>query len=189
MKVLTLWQPWATLVVMGAKMVETRSFNTKFSGEVLIHSSSKPADPEILKQPFFSDILAGKPLPLGMIIGKVTLDGTFKTDDSNFYFYESDRYFGNFRTQKAAEKAWGRNVKREMAFGDYSPGRYGWELFEPVEFTNHTPFKGGVGFTKEFRDKICLVCGCTENNCSGCIEKIGVPCHWLNKNLCSACKN
>lgn len=35
----------------------------------------------------------------------------------------------------------------------------------------------------------CLICGCTDNNCSQCVEKTGEPCYWIdnNKNLCSAC--
>jgi hypothetical protein len=33
----------------------------------------------------------------------------------------------------------------------------------------------------------CRVCGCTDENCSGCIEKTGAPCHWVALDLCSAC--
>lgn len=33
----------------------------------------------------------------------------------------------------------------------------------------------------------CAVCGCTDNDCSKCIEKTGHPCHWFNNSLCSAC--
>ena len=33
----------------------------------------------------------------------------------------------------------------------------------------------------------CRVCGCTDNDCSGCIERTGEPCHWVARDLCSAC--
>lgn len=33
----------------------------------------------------------------------------------------------------------------------------------------------------------CRVCGCTENDCSQCIEKTGDACHWVEDDLCSAC--
>jgi PRTRC genetic system protein E len=33
----------------------------------------------------------------------------------------------------------------------------------------------------------CRVCGCTEADCSQCIEKTGKPCHWVEDDLCSAC--
>lgn len=40
------------------------------------------------------------------------------------------------------------------------------------------PTKGG---------RSCRVCGCTDADCSGCIERTGQPCHWVGPNLCSAC--
>lgn len=33
----------------------------------------------------------------------------------------------------------------------------------------------------------CRVCGCTDDNCSQCIQKTGRPCHWVEDDLCSAC--
>ncbi len=33
----------------------------------------------------------------------------------------------------------------------------------------------------------CRVCGCTDDDCSGCIERTGHPCCWVEDDLCSAC--
>lgn len=35
----------------------------------------------------------------------------------------------------------------------------------------------------------CMICGCTDDDCRGCIERTGVPCSWVNERetLCSAC--
>jgi len=35
----------------------------------------------------------------------------------------------------------------------------------------------------------CMVCGCTDEDCSGCIARTGMPCSWANtaETLCSAC--
>ncbi len=33
----------------------------------------------------------------------------------------------------------------------------------------------------------CAVCGCTDLDCSQCIEAQGHPCHWATPNLCSRC--
>lgn len=35
----------------------------------------------------------------------------------------------------------------------------------------------------------CKICGCTDNDCSQCIEKTGFPCYWVDDTheLCSAC--
>lgn len=36
-------------------------------------------------------------------------------------------------------------------------------------------------------ERTCRVCGCTDDNCAGCIERTGTPCYWVAKDLCSAC--
>ena len=33
----------------------------------------------------------------------------------------------------------------------------------------------------------CRQCGCTDIDCSGCIKRTGEPCHWVERDLCSAC--
>ena len=33
----------------------------------------------------------------------------------------------------------------------------------------------------------CRSCGCTDDDCSGCIEATGEPCTWVERDLCSAC--
>lgn len=33
----------------------------------------------------------------------------------------------------------------------------------------------------------CRVCGCSDDDCAGCIAKTGHPCHWVAPRLCSAC--
>jgi len=38
MKALTLYQPWATLIAIGAKKVETRWWSTKYRGPLAIHA-------------------------------------------------------------------------------------------------------------------------------------------------------
>ena len=36
--------------------------------------------------------------------------------------------------------------------------------------------------------RFCRVCGCTQFNCSQCVEKTGRPCYWVEEDLCSACQ-
>ena len=33
----------------------------------------------------------------------------------------------------------------------------------------------------------CRKCGCTDHDCTGCVERTGRPCHWVEPDLCSAC--
>jgi chromosome partitioning protein len=37
-------------------------------------------------------------------------------------------------------------------------------------------------------ERKCRICGCTDGDCRQCIEKTGQRCHWVEDNLCSACK-
>ena len=49
MKVLTLKQPWATLVAEGIKKYEFRSWKTKYRGKILIHAGAG-IDKEAIRQ-------------------------------------------------------------------------------------------------------------------------------------------
>ena len=42
MKVLTIKNPWATLIINGYKKYEFRSWKTKYRGKILIHTSINP---------------------------------------------------------------------------------------------------------------------------------------------------
>ena len=47
-------------------------------------------------------------------------------------------------------------------------------------------------FLKKFQTrtiKKCFVCGCTDNDCTQCIERTGSTCYWVTEDLCSACAN
>ncbi len=33
----------------------------------------------------------------------------------------------------------------------------------------------------------CIKCGCTDENCSQCVESQGEPCHWVAPDKCSRC--
>jgi activating signal cointegrator 1 len=148
MKVISLLQPWATLVVIGAKKIETRSFNTKFRGELLIHASK--AFPMHTKElastsPFYDVLIEagylkinGRSfsfnLPFGAIIGKVNLASTIPSE-------KVQEGFG----VKVGGDAW-RFTAQEFAFGDYSPNRFGWLLKDAVQFAQLIPAKGQLGF-------------------------------------------
>jgi len=115
MKALTLTQPWATLVAIGAKQVETRSWNTNHRGIIAIHAAkgfpnkakrlveTKPVTEALSHSPEY--LRPG--VCLGRIIAIAEIDGVFSTN------YASEVY-------KLSEQ--------ERAFGDYSPGRFGWKL-------------------------------------------------------------
>ncbi len=67
-KALSLRQPWAELILQGKKTIETRTWNTKFRGEFLIHAA-KQVNREACKQ-FNLDPDA---LTTGALVGKATV--------------------------------------------------------------------------------------------------------------------
>lgn len=69
MKVLTIKQPWATLIMQKDKRFEFRSWQTKYRGDLLIHAG-KGIDKEAMKRLVK---YIPKNLPTGKILGKVTL--------------------------------------------------------------------------------------------------------------------
>ena len=36
-------------------------------------------------------------------------------------------------------------------------------------------------------EMVCRKCGCIDSDCSGCVERTGEPCYWVEPDLCSAC--
>jgi activating signal cointegrator 1 len=192
MKVLSLLQPWATLVVIGAKKIETRSWNTNYRGPVLIHASKKKI-PELLRLQCSwqfdaalhslggtmtpgNKIDFARDLPFGAIVGMVEIDNCRPADSFTIKELDSKKY-----PQGRITNYW-----TERQLGDYAPGRFGWELSNPVAFPNNVAAKGSLGLW-EFSKKICLHCGCTDNDCRHCIETTGKPCYWVKSDLCSAC--
>lgn len=128
-KALTLWQPWATLVVLGAKVFETRSWNTKYRGELFIHAG-KRFDYQHRKlaesYPFNQYIKNVDDLPLGKVIGRVELIATYTSQQAGF---------GDDTMKPVLPSVLGREQAAiEWQFGDYSPGRYAWQFKNAVPF-------------------------------------------------------
>jgi hypothetical protein len=135
MKALTLWQPWASLIAQGEKKVETRSWCTKYRGDLAIHASAK-APPKWLGASRFSaafrnelaDVLMvrtdrvdlrTRALPLGAILCIVRLAAIEPT-----------------------EQVAGILCQRELIFGNYEEGRYAWFLELVSTFETPIPAKG-----------------------------------------------
>ncbi len=127
MKALTLIQPWATLILTGQKVYETRSWVVPHRGPLLIHAGKKYGphiDLICAKEPFqsilktlgFTDLTQ---LPRSALLGKVTLESIHKAED----------------VREAISD-------QEKAFGDFRNGRYAWKLSDPVIFEEPIPYSG-----------------------------------------------
>lgn len=135
MKALSLTQPWATLVAIGAKRYETRSWRTKYRGEIAIHASKgfpKKCVNLCEKWPFLGvlpsscDAAAEDLLPLGAIIAVATIGGIYPTGSL-------------FSLNSLPDTA-----THEEEFGDYSPGRFAWELRGVRRLKEPVPCKGAL---------------------------------------------
>lgn len=117
MKTLTMKQPWAQLLVEGHKKIETRSWNTSFRGELLIHSSKKFyfSDMQICEvdEHYKRAIPDYTKLATGAIIGSVLITDCVRAEDIR-------------GTLSAAE----------LAFGNYSDGHFAWITARPRLFKN-----------------------------------------------------
>lgn len=132
MKAITIIQPWASLVVLGAKLNETRSWKTDYRGEILIHAGKKNFTHKLIldstkMRDFLSQagIIWGdqKKLPTGAIIGKAVLSDCVLID------------------QTFVDKL----SPQEFCFGDYTLGRYAWVMRNAVLFDKPIPAKGMLG--------------------------------------------
>lgn len=77
MKVLTIKQPFASLIASGLKEFEFRSWKTSYRGELLIHAG-KSVDKEAMKRFESYDL----DYPIGCIIAKARLTDCIKVDDA-----------------------------------------------------------------------------------------------------------
>lgn len=129
MKCVSVMQPWASLILAGHKHYETRGWRTAYRGPLLIHASGrriKTALELCNYEPFRTCLLAAgyrkiDDLPFGKVIGQVDLidckDAEAEAADINDW---------------------------EKAFGDFSPGRWAWQLMNPHSFDGPT-LRGKLG--------------------------------------------
>lgn len=92
MKVLSLKQPFAELVVSGKKTIELRNWNTKFRGKFLVHASKNP-DLKSMRKFGFKD------LPRGFIVGEAELVDVKNYLDKREHEKDKDKHL--------ADSSWG----------------------------------------------------------------------------------
>ena len=147
MKALSLTQPWATLVAIGAKRIETRSWQTKYRGPLAIHAAKGwPVRNEMLcrAEPFRSAFLSrgevayaqGATFPKGYIIAVVELVDCVSIPCRRWGMVD-DTHAGVLFDVPPLEP--------ELSFGDYTPGRYAWVLRNPRLLATPIPCKGRLG--------------------------------------------
>ena len=133
MKVLTIKQPWATLIIQGDKRFEFRSWQTKYRGELLIHAG-KGIDNEAVKR---LEKYLPKKLQFGKILGKVSLVDCIKMSPQ-------------FQEKLLKEN---RDIYTKNSFKE----NYGWQLEnievfdEPIEARGHLSLWEFNSFNKKMK--------------------------------------
>jgi hypothetical protein len=145
-KAISLWQPWASLIMLGAKRVETRPWkppDAVIGQRVLIHAA-KRIDPCVLAEPF-SHYIADpvRDAPTGVLLGSVVIEGAWRIDHvSDAILIANEYHYGEDESASENELAF----EHELAFGDFTVGRWAWGLADVRQLDAPIPCRGRQRF-------------------------------------------
>lgn len=157
---ISLWQPWATLIAIGTKTIETRHWNTRYRGPLAIHAAQRRPKSEYIGDYWVYDhgngyrfdlsgprtdpapnaIDPAHALPLGAIVATCTLADVVPTESLVPCIDVGNRGWGI--------QAIGRVPlidPDQCPYGDYSPGRFAWLLDDVKPIDPPIPAKGRQG--------------------------------------------
>lgn len=133
---LTLWEPWATFIARGLKKYETRSWGTRYRGDLLIHAADRRVERQgliniqagignnsELASHLVDLLMEHTTFPRGCVIAGVKLTDCIRIT-TDWADQQSDL---------------------ELALGDWTPGRYAWKCERVYAFDRPIPCKGKQG--------------------------------------------
>jgi hypothetical protein len=142
MKAITIHQPWATLIALGAKKMETRSWLTKHRDPLAIHAGKKIDREACEREPIKSTLSAhgytADNLPTGAVVATCRIEECWEVSRC-------------LRGDVVLEKDGGNTMredpigKKEESFGWYDDGRYAWEMTDINKLSEPIPAKGQQG--------------------------------------------
>lgn len=139
MRIITLWEPWATLMARGDKRIETRSWSTRYRGPMAIHAAKGGlGDFEmsgLLEEPFFKEAMTTAIMNPGHILAVVNLVDCVEVS----------------RLERLGRSLF---TLKEKAFGNYAEGRFGWITGDLFRLDYPIIHKGGQGLRNASADVI-----------------------------------
>lgn len=150
MRLISLWEPWATLMALDKKRIETRSWRTSYVGWLAIQASkgglSKRELFTVCEDPAFQRALGWEHslLPFeakraifrpGHIVAVVYMTGCYQTKS----FIRQSTGRGGYNNLAPIL------TPEEEPFGDFSPGRFGWTTEKCFRLSDPIPFKAKQG--------------------------------------------
>jgi len=121
MKVLSIKEPFASLINNGTKKIETRSWKTNYRGELFIHASGKNIAKEFLTNNTVLNLIENMNMNYGNIICRGNLIDCVYMDEKFIEYIKQSPI--------------------EYSCGEYKIGRYAW-IFENIEPIYPIPAKG-----------------------------------------------
>jgi hypothetical protein len=169
MKFLTIRQPWASLIAVGAKQIETRPFSTKYRGPLAIHAGKAQPSRDLVRMGqwltrwdygegryVLSDGL-GKwgALPLGAVVAVCDLIDVVPIHDTSTEPIPDDLIYttvdgrGLYRQTVTGDSWVASNVQTQdltdqLPLGVFDVGRFAW-LLGNVRPIDPVPMKGAQG--------------------------------------------
>lgn len=133
MKVLSLTEPYATLIKEKKKQIETRSFKTNYRGELYIHASSTAIKKETKNNKQLMQLVDNPSFPHGYIICKCNLVDCIEM---------TKEYVEDMK----------KNHPQEYLCGDYQEGRFAWILEDIIPLETSLKAKGQLGIWNYYRE-------------------------------------
>ncbi len=115
MKVISIKEPFATLIKNQTKHIETRSWKTNYRGELYIHASKSKISKDILTRKELVKLIENLNMNYGHIICKANLVDCIYMDEAFIKQIKQN--------------------KQEYLCGEYKIGRYAWILEDIQEIT------------------------------------------------------
>lgn len=171
MKAITLHQPWASLIAVGAKRIETRSWSTRYRGPLAIHAGMRHPPTGLTEGAVCGGLVSRStlryhdrvddrfhwssfanatcliPLPLGAVVAVANLVDVlpmqaFAGPNECLVIHDD----GGVEQWIPGEEYPGmiRSLDDQAPFGDFAPGRWAWML-EDVRPCAPIPMRGHQG--------------------------------------------
>lgn len=154
MKAITLWEPYATLVAIGAKPDETRSWKTNYRGPIAIHAARKNVFKTIIGLPddvlkaMYDSLYKGYDIKSGVLRRLEAAQGHIV---ATAMLVECWKVVEHTPTAIILRQSNGIGEDKipidapYLMFGDYRVDRYIWGLADVCKLSEPIPAKGKQG--------------------------------------------
>lgn len=145
MKALTIWQPWASLIVMGLKPAEFRNWHAPRSmigSRIAIHAGAHPVKPGVQDLLASDDRITGS---CGADADVQAIREYLEAIASRGYAMERSAVLGTVILGEPL-RADTYYQRKGWSVGEEGPWAIAWPMLDPEEWFEPVPMKGAQGF-------------------------------------------